>query len=190
MWTSINKRIYLILSIFLIIGIISGIVFVILLSESSKEILSSNIIEFFKLNKSSIFILISHLLILSTLLVLSILLIGMPLVIFFILYNGFTLGFIISSITSIFGLKGLLYSIIYILINKMLFIILLIIYSTNLFKIAKTIIDYIILKKKSQDIFSIYIKRCIIFISIILLNDVILYIWGLKIVNIFNFLIK
>ena len=191
MWTSINKKLYLFISIVLIIGIIVGIVFVTMLDESSKEILFLNINEFLQnIDKSNMEVLVMHLVILSTLLVTSIILLGGPLIIFFLLYNGFTIGFIISSITCIFGIKGLLFGLIYVIISKLIFLILLIIISVNLFKIVKCIIDYIVYKKNNKELFTTYIKRCIIFISIVILNDIILYFWGLKLVNVFNFLIK
>lgn len=191
MWTSINKKLYLFISIVLIIGIIVGIVFVTMLDESSKEILFLNINEFLQnIDKSNMEVLVMHLVILSTLLVTSLLLLGGPLIIFFLLYNGFTIGFIISSITCIFGIKGLLFGLIYVIISKLIFLILLIIISVNLFKIVKCIIDYIVYKKNNKELFTTYIKRCIIFISIVILNDIILYFWGLKLVNVFNFLIK
>lgn len=191
MWTSINKKLYLFISIVLIIGIIIGIVFVTMLDESSKEILFLNINEFLQnIDKSNMEVLVMHLVILSTLLVTSIILLGGPLIIFFLLYNGFTIGFIISSITCIFGIKGLLFGLIYVIISKLIFLILLIIISVNLFKIVKCIIDYIVYKKNNKELFTTYIKRCIIFISIVILNDIILYFWGLKLVNVFNFLIK
>lgn len=191
MRTSINKKLYLFISIVLIIGIIVGIVFVTLLDESTKEILFLNINEFLQnMDKSNIDFFITHLIILSTLLVTSTLLIGGPLIIFFLIYNGFAIGFIISSITCIFGIKGLLFGIIYVIISKLIFLVLLIIISVNLFKIVKCIIDCIVYKKNNKEVFITYIKRTIIFISIIILNDIILYFWGLKLVNIFNFLIK
>ena len=47
MWTSLNKKIYLLLVSILTIGIICGIVFVIMLDESTKEIVFLNINEYF-----------------------------------------------------------------------------------------------------------------------------------------------
>lgn len=39
MWTSISKKMYVFMLVILIIGIITGIVFVIMLDEATKEIL-------------------------------------------------------------------------------------------------------------------------------------------------------
>lgn len=191
MWTSLSKKLYLFMSIVLIIGIITGVVFVIMLDEATKEILFLNINNFLQsFNASNISILVQHLVILSTLLILSIFLIGGPLVIFFMFYNGFTIGFIISSITCIFGIKGILFGVLYVIISKLVFVVLFIIFSVNLFKIVKCVIDYLVYKKRNKESLVMFMKRSIVFIGIIMISDVILYFGGAKLINIFNFLIK
>ena len=191
MWTSLSKKLYLFMGTVLIIGIITGVVFVLMLDESTKEILFLNINNFLQnFSASNISILVQHLVILSTLLILSIFLIGGPLVIFFMFYNGFTIGFIISSITCIFGIKGMLFGVLYVIISKLVFIVLFIIFSVNLFKIVKCVIDYLVYKKSNKESLSIFMKRSIVFIGIIMISDIILYFGGVKLINIFNFLIK
>ena len=191
MWTSLSKKLYLFMGIVLVIGIITGVVFVIMLDEATKEILFLNINNFLQsFAASNISILVQHLVILSTLLILSIFLIGGPLVIFFMFYNGFTIGFIISSITCIFGIKGMLFGVLYVIISKLVFIVLFIIFSVNLFKIVKCVIDYLVYKKSNKESLVMFMKRSIVFIGIIMLSDIILYFGGVKLINIFNFLIK
>ena len=191
MWTSLSKKLYLFMGTVLIIGIITGVVFVLMLDESTKEILFLNINNFLQsFSASNISILVQHLVILSTLLILSIFLIGGPLVIFFMFYNGFTIGFIISSITCIFGIKGMLFGVLYVIISKLVFIVLFIIFSVNLFKIVKCVIDYLVYKKSNKESLVMFMKRSIVFIGIIMISDIILYFGGVKLINIFNFLIK
>lgn len=191
MWTSLSKKLYLFMGIVLFIGIITGVVFVIMLDEATKEILFLNINNFLQsFGTSNISILVQHLVILSTLLILSIFLIGGPLVIFFMFYNGFTIGFIISSITCIFGIKGMLFGVLYVIISKLVFVVLFIIFSVNLFKIVKCVIDYLVYKKSNKESLVMFMKRSIVFIGIIMISDVILYFGGAKLINIFNFLIK
>lgn len=191
MWTSLSKKLYLFMGIVLAIGIITGVVFVIMLDEATKEILFLNINNFLQsFDASNISILVQHLVILSTLLILSIFLIGGPLVIFFMFYNGFTIGFIISSITCIFGIKGILFGVLYVIISKLVFVVLFIIFSVNLFKIVKCVIDYLVYKKRNKESLVMFMKRSIVFIGIIMISDVILYFGGAKLINIFNFLIK
>lgn len=191
MWTSLSKKLYLFMSIVLVIGIITGVVFVIMLDEATKEILFLNINNFLQsFDASNISILVQHLVILSTLLILSIFLIGGPLVIFFMFYNGFTIGFIISSITCIFGIKGMLFGVLYVIVSKLVFVVLFIIFSVNLFKIVKCVIDYLVYKKSNKESLVMFMKRSIVFIGIIMISDIILYFGGVKLINIFNFLIK
>lgn len=191
MWTSLSKKLYLFMSIVLVIGIITGVVFVIMLDEATKEILFLNVNNFLQsFDASNISILVQHLVILSTLLILSIFLIGGPLVIFFMFYNGFTIGFIISSITCIFGIKGMLFGVLYVIVSKLVFVVLFIIFSVNLFKIVKCVIDYLVYKKSNKESLVMFMKRSIVFIGIIMISDIILYFGGVKLINIFNFLIK
>lgn len=190
MWTSLNKKIYILLVTILTIGIICGIVFVIMLDESTKEIVFLNINEYIKnITSTNINNLILHLIFISSILVLSIFLLGGPIIIFYLFYNGFTLGFIISTLTSIFGLKGLLYSVIYIIITKLIFLYLLLIISCNLFKLIKFIIEKIVHKKNNDDSIYFYLKKVLLFIGIIAINDIILYFGGIKLLNLFNFLL-
>lgn len=191
MWTSISKKMYVFMLVILIIGIITGIVFVIMLDEATKEILFLNINEFLQnFSNTNINGGLMHLVILSSLLILSIFLVGGPLLIFYMFYNGFSIGFVVSSITYIFGIKGMLYGSIYILISRLVYIIVLIIFNVNLFKIIKCNIDSLVYKKSNKESLSVFYKRSIVFIGIILINDVILYFGGGKLVNLFNFLIK
>lgn len=191
MWTSISKKMYVFMLVILIIGIITGIVFVIMLDEATKEILFLNINEFLQnFSNTNINSGLMHLVISSSLLILSIFLVGGPLLIFYMFYNGFSIGFVVSSITYIFGIKGMLYGSIYILISRLVYIIVLIIFNVNLFKIIKCNIDSLVYKKSNKESLSVFYKRSIVFIGIILINDVILYFGGGKLVNLFNFLIK
>ena len=191
MWTSISKKMYVFMLIILIIGIITGIVFVIMLDEATKEILFLNINEFLQnFSNTNINSGLMHLVILSSLLILSIFLVGGPLLIFYMFYNGFSIGFVVSSITYIFGIKGMLYGSIYILISRLVYIIVLIIFNVNLFKIIKCNMDSLVYKKGNKESLSVFYKRSIVFIGIILINDVILYFGGGKLINLFNFLIK
>ena len=191
MWTSISKKMYVFMLVILIIGIITGIVFVIMLDEATKEILFLNINEFLQnFSNTNINSGLMHLVILSSLLILSIFLVGGPLLIFYMFYNGFSIGFVVSSITYIFGIKGMLYGSIYILISRLVYIIVLIIFNVNLFKIIKCNIDSLVYKKSNKESLSVFYKRSIVFIGIILINDVILYFGGGHLVNLFNFLIK
>lgn len=189
MWTSLNKKMYLLLGVIFMIGLIIGTIFVVSLDEDVKEIVLLNINELLQ-SKISINNILIHLVILSSILILSILLVGAPLIMFYLFYHGFSTGFTIFSLMLIFGLKGVFYGLIYFIVSKLIFTIILFIISTNLFKLIKSIIDHYVYKIDNIKNRYLLIKRCIIFIGLILVNDVILYTFGGKVMSIFSFLIK
>lgn len=191
MWTSLNKKVFIFLSIILAIGIISGILFLIFLNEASKELIFLNINEYIQnLNNYKINNIFIDTIILSSLLILSIFIIGIPLSIFFIFFNGFSIGFIISSLSSIFGFKGLIYSIIHIIINKFVFLFFLYFLFLAMYKIVLLLIKYWVHKEKiNKDEIIHLFKKIILCLLIIIIYDLILYFFGNKIMNLFNFLI-
>lgn len=192
MWTSLNKKIFLFISVILIIGIISGIIFLLFLNEASSEIIFLNINEYLQnltnLKCNNLFI---DIISLSSIIILCLFIIGIPVAIFFIFYNGFTLGFIISSLSSIFGFKGFIYSIVYIIINKFVYLFFLYFLLLALFKMALIIIKTFIHKEHNNkdEIFHL-LKKIGLCLVIILLYDLILYFFGTKLLILFDFLIS
>ena len=87
-------------------------------------------------------------------------------------------------------IKGILFGSIYVIIYKLLFLIMLVVFSVNLFKIIKCVIDRIVYKNNNKESLVVFIKRSVIFIGIVLILDIILYFVGGKLVNLFNFLIS
>ena len=95
MWTSLNKKVFLFISIILIIGLTSGILFLVFLNEASKEIIFLNINDYLQnLNNFTFNNIFMDIIILSSLIILSIFIIGIPISVFFIFFNGFSLGFV------------------------------------------------------------------------------------------------
>ena len=192
MWTSLNKKICLFFSIIFTIGIIIGFIFLIYLEESSKELISLNINEWLQsLSTSHINSILEHIIILSTLAILSIFVIGLPLIIFFVFYNGFSIGFLLMSLIEIFGVKGLIYGLIYLIITKGIYLFFLTIFILALIKIIILIIKRLIWHQKmNKNLFATYCKRILICIGVIILSDIILYFGGTKLISIFNFLLN
>ena len=191
MWTSTNKKLSLFLGIIFTIGIILGFIFLIYLDEANKEIIYLNINEWLQnLNTSHINNIISHIAILSSLFILSLFMVGIPLSLFFVFYNGFSIGFLLMALIDIFGIKGLLYGLVYVIITKGIYLFLALLFVLALIKIAIMFIKALISKEKiNKDCLSKLLKRIFICIAIILISDVILYFGGTKLINVFNFLI-
>ena len=192
MWTSLNKKFYLFLSIIFIIGLILGVIFLIYLDEASKDILFLNINEWLqRISNSNINNIVLHIIMLSAMFLLSIFLIGIPFVLFFAFYNGFSVGFTVTSLTSIFGIKGLLYGIIYVIITKGIYLFFLSIIIVSLLRVSLIILKSIFNKENiDKEKLALLLKKNLICIAIILINDIILYFWGTNLITIFNFLLN
>lgn len=109
-----QKKKYLFLLGIIIIGIISGIIFILFISKEDKLLVKNEIEMVFttisnhKINYISTLInsLSTYLLSLIGIYLLGISIIGMPLIILFLYIKGFVFGFSISSIINIYHLKG------------------------------------------------------------------------------------
>ena len=192
MWTSLNKKFYLFLSIIFVIGLILGVIFLIYLDEASKDILFLNINEWLqRISNSNINNIVLHIIMLSAMFLLSIFLIGIPFVLFFAFYNGFSVGFTVTSLISIFGIKGLLYGIIYVIITKGIYLFFLSIIIVSLLRVSLIILKSIFNKENiDKEKLALLLKKNLICIAIILINDIILYFWGTNLITIFNFLLN
>lgn len=111
-----QKRKYLLLTIIMTIGIISGIIFIFFISKEDKslvkqelELLFSNIKDN-KLNYGNSLInsVSSSLVYLSIIWILGVSIIGIPVVIFMLFLKGFVFGFSISSIIANYGFNGVI----------------------------------------------------------------------------------
>ena len=192
MWTSLNKKFYLFLSIIFVIGLILGVIFLIYLDEASKDILFLNINEWLQgISNSNINNIVLHIIMLSSMFLLSIFLIGIPFVLFFVFYNGFSVGFTVTSLISIFGIKGLLYGIIYVIITKGIYLFFLSIIIVSLLRVSLIILKSIFNKENiDKEKLALLLKKNLVCIAIILINDIILYFWGTNLITIFNFLLN
>ena len=191
MWTSLNKKVFLFISVLLVIGIISGILFLVFLNEASQEIIFLNINDYLQnLNNFTFNNLFMDITILSSLIILSIFIIGIPITIFFLFFNSFSLGFVIASLSTIFGFKGFIYSLIYLIINKFVYLFFMYFLCLALFKIVLITLKCFIHKEKiNRDEIIHLLKKIGLCLIIILIYDLILYFFGSKLLGLFNFLI-
>ncbi len=191
MWTSTNKKFWLFLGIIFSIGLISGLIYIYLIPSANQEIIKTSINNFFQnLDNLRINNIGTHVLIIPFLIISAFLVIGIPLGIFYLFYNGFLVGFTISNFTICLGLKGFIYSLVYVLITKLVYLFFLNILITSLIKIGFNVGKIIVRKKdSSKDIIIFLFKRVIICFLVILLNDIFLLFLGDNLINIFKFLV-
>ena len=144
-----NKKINLFVVFILILGIISGSIFLVILSKTDKEFVINQITTFINnINSNNInnITAFKNSLLKNSILIILIWVLGMSIIgiifnIFFIYFKGFITGFSISSFLLVYKYKGLILSLIYVvpsIIINVIVIILLgaysIMFSINLWK--------------------------------------------------------
>lgn len=187
-WTSLkkHKNIFFFLSIIIFIGIISGFIYFYKVNDSIIINLKTNLTNLsFESN------IIFHIIFLAIILFFSLLIIGPFIGIFFAFYEALSIGFVFGVYYSTMGLSGLMYSVMYILLYKTVYLLLLTKILVASFAVSRNIVGYFLFKKENSlkdsaiSNFLVIIKYSII----ILLYDLFLIFFGNNIISIFNFLI-
>jgi len=184
-----DKSIYYSLIIVGIISLVFGLLFITILKDSDKQLLTNHISTFlesvntneYKFNITTILLENNIMAIIIWILGFSI--VGIPLLIGILFYKCFTLTFTVTSLIYCYKVDGILLSFIYIfphLIINLMFYFILIYYS---FKLSLILIDEIIHKKP----FNIPIKKYLI---VLLISILFLTISGLYETYILPYLIK
>lgn len=161
----IDKKIILVSSILLGLGILSGIIFFFITTSLDKMIVKNMMNEFVSIKTNVTFstfinsfkynIIYIVIITLSSLLV-----IFSPLVLLINYYKGLTIGFLISSIISTFKLKGILYFVAILFPHHILMCILLILYSSIMFKLSLKLLKVIYMNETIN--LNIFIKKVLI----------------------------
>ena len=161
----IDKKIILVSSILLGLGILSGIIFFFITTSLDKMIVKNMMNEFVKIKTNVTFstfinsfkynIIYIVIITLSSLLV-----IFSPLVLLINYYKGLTIGFLISSTISTFKLKGILYFVAILFPHHLLMSILLIIYSSIMFKLSLKLLKVMYMNEPIN--LNIFIKKVLI----------------------------
>ena len=187
MRTSHISKIYIFLFLVFVIGFCCGIN--LLKYIDNEHIINSVNYMMSNINTINLNFIGIHLFTISILFLCSIFIISLPVNTIYIFYNGISLGFITNIFFVLNGIKGILFSIIYIFFTKTVFIIFLFILLKTLIKISIRIFKYLIFKNKDEVylIFRLY-KKVLLCIGIILTNDITIYFLGNSILKIFSFL--
>lgn len=161
----IDKKILLVSSILLGLGILSGIIFFFITTSLDKMIVKNMMNEFVKIKTNVTFstfinsfkynIIYIVIITLSSLLV-----IFSPLVLLINYYKGLTIGFLISSTISTFKLKGILYFVAMLFPHHILMSILLILYSSIMFKLSLKLLKVTYMNESIN--LNIFIKKVLI----------------------------
>lgn len=173
----IDKKILLVSSILLGLGILSGIIFFFITTSLDKMIVKNMMNEFVKIKTNVTFstfinsfkynIIYIVIITLSSLLV-----IFSPLVLLINYYKGLTIGFLISSTISTFKLKGILYFVAILFPHHILMSILLIFYSSIMFKLSLKLLKVTYMNESIN--LNIFIKKVLILFLISLIVCIII----------------
>lgn len=179
LYKQLNKKNLVFLVGLLISGIITGSILFILLSKSDLNSVKEYISNYFeslkslKLNDYILPSLIGNIILIFFIWILGISIIGLPVIVFIYFFKSFVMGFTIATFISVFGLKGLLFSLIFIIFQLVLFIIL--IYISSLAMSFSLKLLKVVLKKENFDFKSAinsYIKTLLLSIIAIILYSV------------------
>ena len=194
MRTSLKKKstIFKFIATLFILGIIVGIILYLNLdSDIKKSIISTvtNLNENLKTTKQNN--LLFHLLIISSSLLASLTIFLFPLNIFYLFYESLCIGFIFASFFNISGLSGLLYALIYIILNKALYLLILVYLNIISYKLIKKILKALFQKDNIsvRDLYLNYFKKILICLASLTILDIFIFFFGNKILSLFQFLL-
>lgn len=191
---------YLFLFAIMIVGLMIGLIFPMVLSNENQELLKTSISTFFNnvMNHEINYqnglqnALLSNTLFLIGVWLLGISVIGLPIVVFLLFYKSFVFGFSISSILSVYGIKGFPAMITYIFPGTVLSLITTLLLSFYSISFSIKLFRYLFLKENLnfKKIMSKYIKIfaiCLVSYLIVSLLDVY---FSPIFMNLFTFLLK
>lgn len=161
----IDKKIILVSSILLGLGILSGIIFFFITTSLDKMIVKNMMNEFVSIKTNVTFSTFINsfkynIIYIVIITISSLLVIFSPLVLLINYYKGLTIGFLISSTISTFKLKGILYFVAILFPHHILMSILLILYSSIMFKLSLKLLKVIYMNEPIN--LNIFIKKVLI----------------------------
>ena len=171
-----NKKINFFITSMMILGIISGAIFLMILSKTDKNNVILQITNFFKkianngIDKGQAF---RNSLIINYLFIVSIWILGFSIIGIFInilitYIKGFLVGFSVASIFLTFGVKGLIANILYVLPAQIINIMIVMMLSIYSIMLTYNLIRIIVSKKGNNRL--MLKKYCVIFMFAIILS--------------------
>lgn len=187
-WLKSNRSIIKFLVMLFITSILVGIYLYLSKEKLIKESINTELIKMINnLDITRQNNILNHLLIMIVISVLSLTIIGLPLILIYFLYEGVSIGFLLSSFINYSPIKGMLFGTIFIIISKIIYITILIYLLTNTLKYTKSFLKR--LKTTKNELIINQVIKILFCITITLINDIILYFIGNKIITIFKFIL-
>ncbi len=187
-WLKSNRSIIKFLVMLFITSILVGIYLYLSKEKLIKESINTELIKMINnLDITRQNNILNHLLIMIVISVLSLTIIGLPVILIYFLYEGVSIGFLLSSFINYSPIKGMLFGTIFIIISKIIYITILIYLLTNTLKYTKSFLKR--LKTAKNELIINQVIKILFCITITLINDIILYFIGNKIITIFKFIL-
>lgn len=172
------KKMLLFILVLFLMGFLFGVVYYIKQDEIIRETLISSIANLrTDLASSKINNILTHSLISLGVIILSFTVIGIPLIYFYLFFEGLSIGFSFSIIVNVFGFKGILFCILYFLFYKLLFLVLIIFLIMRSSRISKNMLGFLFYKN-SRDLKNnilINLRKVMVIFLILFIHDIILY---------------
>ena len=187
-WLKSNRSIIKFLVMLFITSILVGIYLYLSKEKLIKESINTELIKMINnLDITRQNNILNHLLIMIIISVLSLTIIGLPVILIYFLYEGVSIGFLLSSFINYSPIKAMLFGTIFIIISKIIYITILIYLLTNTLKYTKSFLKR--LKMTKNELIINQVIKILFCITITLINDIILYFIGNKIITIFKFIL-
>lgn len=187
-WLKSNRSIIKFLLMLFITSILVGIYLYLSKEKLIRESINTELIKMINnLDITRQNNILNHLLIMIVLSVLSLTIIGLPIILIYFLYEGVSIGFLLSSFINYSPIKGMLFGTIFIIISKIIYITILIYLLTNTLKYTKNFLKR--LKTAKNELIINQVIKISFCTTITLINDIILYFIGNKIITIFKFIL-
>lgn len=177
-----DKKYVLFSLIIVILGIITGALFIVILNNTDKSLVIEYISKFtdnIKNNTINNLDILKNTLLTNYIIIFVLIIIGyscflFPINILLLFYKSFILGFSLSSFILSFGLKGILLSVCYVFPHLILNIFIFCLITSFTLKISLNMLNYIIKKKEVN--MRIYFNK---YFSLIIVSLIIFFITGL-----------
>ena len=175
-----HKKYLLFILVISAVSLLMGYFYYNLLDENTKI----NIINNIKDSTININFIFKDLIMMSTILILSFIIVGIPLCIGYYSYNLFFIGFFINVFLIAYKSKGIIYILIYLILNRLIPLLLIVIFMYKIINIGKYFINYYVYKNSNfKDKIIVSFKKCIYTILFALVINILLFL-------LYNYFIK
>lgn len=140
--------------------------------------------------KQNVFLL--NLSVLALIFIASIIIVGVPLMYMYLFYEGFSIGFTIGVFIYLKGIKGIMFYLLFLFVSKLIYIVLILYFIVVSTRFSKSLIYYLVKRRKDELYNSIILHfyRFLIVIIISLINSTLIYFFANKVLVLSLSLIK